>query len=98
MKALPYVLKACDEEVENSDTHEYGPAADEYGMINVRAEQFRRVKLEEYTESRIVRVETTGRGWKYQLEDHDYYKATSRGTRLRHLPPPWLNTQWKPQS
>lgn len=76
MKILLDVLKARDEGLADSNTHEYGPTADEYCMIYVRAEQFRRVKLEEHTESSEVRVETIGRGWKYQLADHDYYKTS----------------------
>lgn len=62
------LLKSRDEGLEDSGTHEYRPAADEYGMINVRAEQFRRVKLEKYTESSKVGVKTICRSRKYQLK------------------------------
>lgn len=78
MKVLPDVLESCDEGLENSDTHEYRPTSDEYGMINVRAEQVRWVKLEEYTESSEVGVETIGRSRKYQLIGNDYYNTPSQ--------------------
>lgn len=74
MKILHDLLTARCEGLENSGTHEYGPTADENGVINVRAEQFRWVELEQYTKPSEVRVETIGRSWEYQLMDNDYYK------------------------
>lgn len=78
MKVLPHLLKSRVEGLEDSGTHEYRPTANEYGMINVRAEQLRRVKLEEYTESSKVGVETIGRSRKYQLIGNDYYETPSQ--------------------
>ena len=58
MEELSDVLVPRDLGHGNGDTHKNRPTADEYGVINVRAEQFRRVKLEQYAEPSKVRVET----------------------------------------
>lgn len=67
MEKLPGMSKTRDEGLEHSGTHEYRPAADKYGIINIRTEQIRRVKLEEYTESGEVRIESLVRSRKYEL-------------------------------
>lgn len=69
MKELLNLLVYRDEGLGNIEAHKDRPAAHEYGMKDVRTEQFRRIKLEECTEPRIVRVETVFRSWRHQLAD-----------------------------
>lgn len=65
MEKLPGVLRnsqPSDEELGQSGTHQYRSTSDKYGVIDIGAEKFRRIKLEEYTDSSEVRVKRLGRG------------------------------------